>query len=94
MIANCRQKLYYAGCLGRKNYSFLKQHYEQMMPEPLKSHTNVCGFYTIYAGFHLFQFRQKEITGAHDVNVLSFISDYMYFFNLFILNVQSIQGLC
>ena len=77
MIANSRQKLYFADSLGRKKYSFLKQQYEQMMPEPLQSHPSVCGFYTIYAAFHLFKFRQEEITGVHDVNVLSFISNYM-----------------
>ena len=77
MIANSRQKLYFADSLGSKNYSFLKQQYEQMMPEPLQSHPSVCGFYTIYAAFHLFNFRQEEITGVLDVNVLSFISNYM-----------------
>ena len=77
MIANFRQKLIFADSLGRKKYSFLKQHYEQMMPEPLQSHPSVCGFYTIYAAFQLFKFRQEEITGVHDVNVLSFISNYM-----------------
>ena len=77
MIANSRQKLYFADSLGRKKYSYLKQQYEQMIPEPLQSHPSVCGFYTIYAAFHLFKFRQEEITGVHDVNVLSFISNYM-----------------
>ena len=77
MVANSRQKLYFADSLGRKKYSFLKQHYEQMIPEPLQSHPSVCGFYTIYAAFHLFKFRQEVITGVHDVNVLSFISNYM-----------------
>ena len=77
MIANSRQKLFFADSLGCKKYSFLKQHYEQMMPEPLQSHPSVCGFYTIYAAFHLFKFRQEQITGVHDVNVLSFISNYM-----------------
>ena len=77
MIANSRQKLYFADSLGRKKYSFLKQHYEQMMPEPLQSHPRVCGFYTIYVAFHLFKFRQEEITGVHDVNVLSLKSNYM-----------------
>ena len=62
LIANSRQKLYFADSLGRKKYSFLKQHYEQMMPEPLQSHLSVCGFYTIYAAFHLFKFGQEEIT--------------------------------
>ena len=77
MIANSRQNLFFTDSLGRKKYSFLKQQSEQMMPEPLKSHPSVCGFYTIYAAFHLFKFRQEEITGVHDVNVLSFISNYM-----------------
>ena len=76
MIANFRQKFYFADSLGDKKYSFLKQHYEQMMPEPLQSHPRVCNFYTIYAAFHLFKFRQEEITGVH-VNVLSFISNNM-----------------
>ena len=77
MIANSGQKFHFADSLGRKKYSFLKQQYEQIMPAPLQSHPSVCGFYTIYAAFHLFKFQQKEITGVHDVNVLSFISNYM-----------------
>ena len=77
MIANFRQKLYFADSLGRRKYSFFKQQYEQIMPEPLQSHPSVCGFYTIYAAFHLFKVRQEEITGVYDVNVLSFISNYM-----------------
>ena len=44
MVANSRQKLYFEDSLGRKKYSFLKQHYEQMIPEPLQSHPSVCGF--------------------------------------------------
>ena len=77
LIAHSRQLLYFADSLGRKKYSFLKQHYEQMMPEPKQSHLSVCGFYTIYAAFHLFNFRQEELTGVDDVNLLSFISNYM-----------------
>ena len=77
MIANSCQKMFFADSLGRKKYSFLKQHYEQMIPQPLQSHPSVCGFYTIYAAFHLFEFRQEEITGVRDVNVLSFISNYL-----------------
>ena len=77
MIANSRQKLYWTDSLGRKKYSLLKQQYEQMVPVPLQSHPSDCGFYTLYAAFHLFKFRQEEITGVHDVNVLSFISNYM-----------------
>ena len=77
MIANSRQKLFFADSFGRKKYSCLKQQYDQMMPAPLQSHPSVCGFYTIYAAFHLFKFRQEEITGVHNVNVLSIISNYM-----------------
>ena len=80
MIANFRHELHFADSLGRKGYSFLNnnnQHYTQMMPASLQSHPSVCGFYTIYAAFHLFKFRQEEITGVHDVNLLSFISNYM-----------------
>ena len=78
MIAKFRHELYFADSLGCKKYSFLNNlYYKQMMPAPLQSHPSVCGFYTIYAAFHLFQFRQEEITGVHDVNVHSFISNYM-----------------
>ena len=49
MIVNSRQKLHPADSLGRP--SLLKQQYEQMMPEPLQSHPNVCGFQAIYAVF-------------------------------------------
>ena len=77
-IANFRHKLYFAHALACKGYSFLNnQHYKQMMPAPLQSHPSVCGFYTIYAAFHLYKFRQEEITGVYDVNVLSFISNHM-----------------
>ena len=86
MIANFRYELCFADSLGCKKYSFLNnQHYKQMMPAPLQSHPSVCGFYTIYAAFHLFKFRQEEFTGVHDVNVLSFISKYM---KSFFVNVQ------
>ena len=80
MIANSRQKLYFADSLGRKKYSFIKQQYEQMKPEPLRSDPSVCGFCTIYAAFHLFKMRQEEITGVHDVNVLSSISNVIFQF--------------
>ena len=78
MIANFKQELYFADSLGRKGYCFLNnQHHKQMMPAPLQSHPSVCGFYTIYAAFHLFKIQQEDITGVHDVNVLSFISNFM-----------------
>ena len=69
MIANFQHELCFADSLGRKGYSFFNnQHYKQMMPALLQSHPSVCGFYTIYAAFHLLKFQQKEITGVHDVN--------------------------
>ena len=73
MIGNFRQILYFADSLGRKKYSFFKQHSEQVMPEQLQSHPSVFDFYTIWEVFHLFKFRQTENTGVHDVNVLSLI---------------------
>ena len=78
MNANFRHELYFSDSLGCKGYGFLNnQNYKQMMPAALESHPSVCGFYKISAAFHLFKFRQEEITGNHDVNVLSFISNYM-----------------
>ena len=88
MIAKPRHNLYFADSFGRS--SFLKQQYKQMMPKP-QLHPSVCGFYAIYAAFHLFKFRQEEITGVHDVNVLSFISNCMQYINLFNVSVQVIQ---
>ena len=78
MIAKFRYELYFADSLGYKGYSFHNnQHYKQMMPAPLQSHPSECGFYTKYAAFHLFKFRQEEITGVHNVIVLCFISNFM-----------------
>ena len=78
IIAKFRHEFSFADSLGCKGYSFFNnQHYKQMMPAPLQCHPSVCGFYTIYATFHLFKFRQEEFTGVHDVNVLSFMSIYM-----------------
>ena len=94
VIENFHQKLYFVESLGRKKYRLLKQQHEQMMPEPLQSHSSVCGFYTIYAAFHLFKFRQAEITGVHDINVLSFITNFMYFSCFAHVNVQVTQCLC
>ena len=74
MIASLRHELYFADSLGRKGNRVLKQHYKQMIPATLKSHPSVSVFYTLYPAFHLFKFRQDEITGVHGVNVLSFTS--------------------
>ena len=79
MIAKFHHELYFADSLDLsiKNYPFLKQNYSQMVPTRLQDQPSVCGFYTIYAAFQLFKFQQEEITGVHDVNVLSFISNFM-----------------
>ena len=69
--------MYFADSLGPKRCSFFKQQYEHMIPELLQFHPGVCGFYTIDAGFNLFQFPQEETTGVHDVDVLPIISTYM-----------------
>ena len=94
MIANSSQKLYSAEALGR--HSFLKQQYKHMVPQPLQSHSSVCGFYTMYASFRLFKFRQTELIGAHDVNEFSFISNSIKisYFILFNAIVQVIQSVC
>ena len=92
MIANFRHELYFADSPGCKVYSFLNnQHYKQMIPAPLQSHPTVCGFYTTYAAFHLFKLGQEEKTGVHDVNVLSFISNFMQ--SLYV-NVQFVSCFC
>ena len=44
MIANFRHEFYFADSLGRKENSFLKQHYKQMMPAPLQSHPTFAVF--------------------------------------------------
>ena len=76
-FANSRQRLYFSVSLVRKMYSFLKQQFEQMMPEPLQSHPSLCGLYTVYAAFHLLDFRKGETTGVNVVIVLSCIRNYM-----------------
>ena len=75
MFANFLQNFFSADSLGRP--SSLKKQYEQMMPKPIQFHSSLCTFYAIYAAFHVFKFRQGEITGVHDVNVLSFLGNYI-----------------
>ena len=64
--------VFFAESLGREKYIFFKQHYKQMMTVPLQSHA-----YKFYATFHVFNFRQDETNGVHDVNVISLKSIYM-----------------
>ena len=76
MSAKFKQQLYFADSL-RGSCNFLNQDYQKMVPVKLQSHPSVCGFYAIYSAFHLFKFQQEQLTGAHDVNVFSIISNYM-----------------
>ena len=76
-IAKLRHQLFLADSLGRKDYNLLSKNYKRMIPERLQLHQSLCGFYTINAAFLLFKFGQEEITGAHNLTVLSFISNYM-----------------
>ena len=48
-----------------------------MIHRPLQKMQNLCGFYTIYAAFHLFKFLQTNLNNVHDKHVLNFISNYM-----------------
>ena len=68
MSANSGQILFFAGSLGRKKYSFIEKRNERMMPEPLQSHPNVCGFCTIYVAFASPKFTQEENTGVNHLN--------------------------
>ena len=79
MIAKFHHEMYFADFFGLSinNNPLLKQNYNQMVRTRLQDHPSVCGFYTIYAAFHLFKFQQEEIAGVHDVNVLSFISNFL-----------------
>ena len=81
MIAKFHHEMYFADSLGLSinNCPFLQQKYNQMVRKRLQDHPSVCGFYTIYAAFDLFKFQQEEVIGVYDVNVLSFISNFMSF---------------
>ena len=77
MIATFRHEMFFADSLGRKKHRFLKQHYKQMMPAQLQSHSTACGFYAIFAAFHLCKVCQEEITGIQHLKVFCFICNYM-----------------
>ena len=79
VIAKYHHELYFADSLGLSinKYPFLKQNYSQIVPTRLQNHPSVSGFYPIYVAFHLFKFQQEETTGVHDVNIPSFISNFI-----------------
>ena len=60
-ITNYRHELNFADSLGSKGYIFLKQHYKQMMPEPLQSHPSVCGFLQYMQLFISSSFSKKKL---------------------------------
>ena len=57
MFAQCRNEMCLADSLARRKYHFFKKQYIQLMPEPLQSHSSVCGFYTFYAAVNLIKFQ-------------------------------------
>ena len=57
LIANFRQIFYFTNSFRLKKYSFFKQKFEQIMPEPLQSHPTACSFYTVFSAFHLLKFQ-------------------------------------
>ena len=91
MIAKHRHPLYFADSLGRKDYNFLRRNYKRMILERLQLHQSLCGFYTISAASLLVKFGQEEITGVHDLIVLSFFSNYMKCSTKRNVNVQCIH---
>lgn len=77
MIARLNKTYYFADSLGRRRYKFLNKKYQRMVPRKLQNIENLCGFYTIYAAFHLFTFFESKINNVHDCHVLNFISNFM-----------------
>ena len=79
MGAKFHHELYFTDSLGLSinNYPSVKRNYSQMVRTRLQDHPSLCGFYTSNAAFHLFKFQQEEINGVHDVNVLSFMSNFL-----------------
>ena len=75
MIASSRHNLCFADSLSRPR--FPKLQHKQMMPELLQSYPSVCSFHLLYLAFNLFNFRQEEVTGVHNVNVFSIKSKWM-----------------
>ena len=73
MIANFLNQIF-GDSLGRKDYGFLRNHYQNMNPERLQVLPNVCGLYTMIC---LLQFGQKEDKGVHNVIVFSFIGRFL-----------------
>ena len=55
IIADSPRKVSFPDSLRREKYNSVKQHYKQMIPEPLQSLLNFCGFHFIICSFSNFQ---------------------------------------
>ena len=77
MIARLNRTYYYADSLAcpNKKYKFLNKKYQKMIQHPVQKTDNLCGFYTIFAAFHLFKFFQTKLNNVHDIHFLNFISN-------------------
>ena len=92
MIAHSCHKLFLADSLSQS--SFLRQHSEHIVPEPLQTHHSVYRFYTTYAVLRLLKFRKEKINGVLDNNLRLFISNYMQCIILFNMHAQITQCVC
>ena len=95
MIANSFHKLFFADPFGLDVCKFLKQQYKQVVPESQQSLSSASDFHIVLAAFHLFKFRQEEVTEVDDVNVpfLNVTSCGIFFFSMQIcsLNIVSVN---
>ena len=74
LIGRFIRSYYYAESLAQSvtHYKFLNKKYQKMIHKPLQKMQNLCGFYTIYAAFHLFKFLQTNLNNVLDVHVFEF----------------------
>ena len=73
MIARLNRIYYYADSLARRitKYKILIKKYQKMIQQSVQKTDNLCGLYTIFAGF------ATKLNNVHEVHVLNFISNYM-----------------
>ena len=79
MIGRLNRNYYYEDSVARSvtHYKFLNKKYQKMIQRPLQKMHNLCGFYTIYAAFHLFKSLQTNLNNVNDAHVLNFISNHV-----------------
>ena len=62
-----------------------------MIQQPVQKTDNLCWFYTIFAAFQLIKFFQTKLNKTVlDVNVLNFLSKYMWI----LINLMYNQSMC